>query len=353
MEITRRKTRVVPVGGLLLGGENPIRVQSMLSAPAADVAANVAQAIRLAEAGCEILRVAVPDMDAVQLIPALRAAVQIPLVADIHFDYRLALASVSAGVDKIRINPGNIGSRERVQAVADACRAAGISIRIGVNAGSLEQDLLQQYGAGSAQALVQSALRHAGLLEDCGFSDIVLSLKASSVPCMVQAYRLAAKACDYPLHLGVTEAGTRGMGIIKSAAGIGALLLDGIGDTVRVSLTDDPVHEVRAAYDILQATGVRRRGIDLVACPTCGRTKIDIVALTRELEERLADVQKNLQVAVMGCAVNGPGEARHADIGIAGGDDCALLFKKGEIIRKVPQQEIVPALLREIEEMEG
>ena len=303
-----------------IGGGAKVTVQSRLNRPASDIEGSVAQAKQLEAAGCEIIRAAVPDSDAVRLIAALKEAVSVPIVADIHFNYKLALESIAAGVDKIRINPGNIGDDSRVKALADACKAKNIPIRIGVNSGSLEKHILEKYGHPTAQALCDSALYHASLLEKFDFTDIVLSMKSSDVTTMIQAYRLAAQQCDYPLHLGVTEAGTKRMGIIKSAVGIGALLADGIGDTIRVSLTDDPVEEVYAAKDILKAVGMGDGGVRFVSCPTCGRTKIDLISLAREAEERLRDCDKNITVAVMGCIVNGPGEAKEADIGIAGGD---------------------------------
>lgn len=347
----RRKCRAVRVGNLTVGGGAPVTVQSMLSVPAADVAGNVRQAQALEAAGCELIRVAVPDRASVRLIPALKEAVRVPIVADIHFDYRIALDCAAAGVDKIRINPGNIGSDDRVKAVADACRTRGIPIRIGVNTGSLERSILARYGHPCAEALCDSAMYHASLLERFDFDRIVLSLKASTVDMMVQAYELAAQRCDYPLHLGVTEAGTERMGLIKSAAGIGSLLLHGIGDTIRVSLTADPVREVAAGRDLLRALGLRQDGITFVSCPTCGRTKIDLIALAQQAEARLAGCRKNLRVAVMGCVVNGPGEAREADIGIAGGDGCGLIFRKGEILRKVPESQLLDALVEEIDRL--
>ena len=347
----RRQSRAVFAGGVQIGGGAPVSVQSMLNVPAHDIEGNVDQAKALYEAGCEIIRAAVPDLDAVPLIPALKKAVPVPVVADIHFDYRIALACVEAGVDKIRINPGNIGSDERVKAVADACKAHGIPIRIGVNSGSLEKEILAKYGAPTAQALAESAMYHVRLLEKCDFHDIVISIKSSDVQRMVEAYETVATQCDYPLHLGVTEAGTARMGLIKSSAGIGSLLLHGIGDTIRVSLTDAPVNEVYAGFDILKAVGLKKDAPTLVSCPTCGRTKIDLIGLAAQVEERLRDCRKPVKVAVMGCAVNGPGEAREADIGVAGGDGCGLLFKKGEIIRKVPEDQILDELMREIEKL--
>ena len=334
-----------------IGGGAKVTVQSMLNKPASDIEGSVAQAKQLEAAGCEIIRAAVPDSDAVRLIAALKEAVSVPIVADIHFNYKLALESIAAGVDKIRINPGNIGDDSRVKAVADACKAKNIPIRIGVNSGSLEKHILEKYGHPTAQALCDSALYHASLLEKFDFTDIVLSMKSSDVTTMIQAYRLAAQQCDYPLHLGVTEAGTKRMGIIKSAVGIGALLADGIGDTIRVSLTDDPVEEVYAAKDILKALGMGDGGVRFVSCPTCGRTKIDLISLAREAEERLRDCDKNITVAVMGCIVNGPGEAKEDDIGIAGGDGIKKKKKKGEIICKVPESELIDRLLEEVDKL--
>lgn len=347
----RRNSRCVNVGGVLMGGSSPITVQSMLNRPAEDIEASVAQAIALEAAGCDIIRAAVPNMGAVKLISALKEAVKVPIVADIHFDYRLALESVAAGVDKIRINPGNIGSDDRVKAVADTCKQHGVPIRIGVNSGSVEKEILAKYGSPTPEAMAESAMYHVALLEKFDFNDIVISIKSSSVRRMIEAYRLVAERCDYPLHLGVTEAGTYKMGLIKSAAGIGSLLADGIGDTIRVSLTDDPVKEVEAARDILRALDLLSGVPQLVSCPTCGRTKIDLISLANEVEERLKTCKKPIKVAVMGCAVNGPGEAREADIGIAGGDGCALIFRKGEIIKKVDESAAVDALMAEIEEL--
>lgn len=343
--------RSVTALNVRIGGGARVSVQSMLNKPAEDTEGSVQQARELEAAGCEIIRAAVPDMEAVRLIAALKEAVAVPVVADIHFNYQLALEAVAAGVDKIRINPGNIGSDDRVKAVADACRAKNIPIRIGVNSGSLEKHILAKYGHPTAEALCDSALYHASLLEKFDFNDIVLSMKSSDVVTMVQAYRLAAQRCDYPLHLGVTEAGTRRMGIIKSAVGIGALLVDGIGDTIRVSLTDDPVEEVYAAKDILKSLGMGEKGIRFVSCPTCGRTKIDLIGLANEAERRLRNCKKDITVAIMGCVVNGPGEAREADIGIAGGDGMGLVFKKDTIIAKVPEDRLIDVLMEEIEKM--
>lgn len=347
----RRITRTVKAGNVEIGSGSKITVQSMLNVLAHDIEGNVAQAVELEKAGCEIVRLTVPDIEAVKTLYAVKNAVKIPVVADIHFDYKCALESVAAGVDKIRINPGNIGSDDRIKAVADACRQKNIPIRIGVNSGSLEKDLLKKYGHVTPEALCESALRHASLLEKFDFNDIVISIKSSDVPTMVAAYRLVAQQCDYPLHLGVTEAGTRHMGMLKSAAGIGALLLDGIGDTIRVSLTADPVSEVAAGFDILKAVGIKKDCPQIVSCPTCGRTKIDLISLAEKVEKELANVHKPIKVAVMGCAVNGPGEAKEADIGVAGGDGYGLIFKHGEILKKVPENKIVEELLKEIENL--
>ncbi len=344
-----RNLHPVKVGNCLLNGKH-IYIQSMLNTRSDDIEGTVAQAVALEQAGCEIIRAAIPDAQAVALIPAIKSAVSIPLVADIHFDYRLALAAADAGVDKIRINPGNIGDMDRVKAVADKCRQKQIPIRIGVNSGSLEKSLLAKYGGPTPEAMVESAMGHAALLERFDFHDIVVSIKSSDVKNMIACYRLAAEKTDYPLHLGVTEAGTARMGIIKSAAGIGSLLCDGIGETIRISLTADPVQEVEAAIDLLKALGLRK-GVTLVSCPTCGRTRIDLIGTANAVEQALRGCEKNIKVAVMGCIVNGPGEAREADIGIAGGDGCAVLFRKDEILGKVPESEIVPALLAEIEKL--
>ena len=341
----------VKAGNVLIGNGAEVSIQSMLNTRADDIKGSVLQAKRLEEAGCQIIRAAIPDMNAVRLIPSIKEAVSIPLVADIHFDYKLALESVAAGIDKIRINPGNIGDEDRVKQVAKACKANNIPIRIGVNSGSLEKEILKKYGHPTAQALCDSALYHASLLEKFDFTDIVLSMKSSDVKTMVQAYELADKSCDYPLHLGVTEAGTTRMGIIKSSAGIGSLLLHSIGDTIRISLTADPVEEIYAAKDLLKAIGVRKDGITFVSCPTCGRTKIDLIGLANEAQERLKDCNKNIKVAIMGCVVNGPGEAKEADIGIAGGDKEGLVFKKGQILYKVPEDKLIDALIDEINKM--
>ena len=344
-------SRQIMVGGVAVGGGAPVSIQSMCNTATENVDATVQQILRLEQAGCEIIRVAVPTEEAARAIPAIKARIHIPLVADIHFDYKLALLCAEGGIDKIRINPGNIGSKERVRAVADACRERGIPIRIGVNGGSLEKDLLARYGGVTAQALVDSAMGHVHLLNDCGFDDICISVKCSRVPVNMAAYRMLHEQTDYPLHLGVTEAGTPEMGVLKSAIGIGGLLCQGIGDTIRVSLTADPVEEVVAAKRILQAAGIRKSGPDLISCPTCGRTKYDMIPIAREVERRLQGCTKPITVAVMGCAVNGPGEARSADVGIAGGDGEGLLFRKGEILYKVPQDKLVDALMAEIERL--
>lgn len=345
------ETKQVKVGNVLVGGGAPVSIQSMLNIPASDIENSVKQAVQLEKAGCEIIRIAIPNMEAVRLIPALKENVKMPVVADIHFDYKLAIESVAAGVDKIRINPGNIGGTDRVKAVVDACKPKEIPIRIGVNSGSVEKEILAKYGSPTAEALCESALYHASLLEKFDYTNIVLSMKSSNVKTMVDAYKLAAEKCNYPLHLGVTEAGTERMGIIKSSAGLGALLLQGIGDTIRVSLTADPVKEIYAAKDILRALDIRRDGVQFVSCPTCGRTKIDLISIATEVENRLRDCNKNIKVAVMGCAVNGPGEAKEADIGIAGGNGVGLIFKKGEIIRKVPEDKLIEELIKEVEKL--
>ena len=344
-------TRQIFVGGVPIGGGAPVTIQSMTNTRTDDVAATVAQIRRLAAAGCQIVRVAVPDLAAAKAVGAIKEQIDIPLVVDIHFDYKLALECVAAGCDKVRINPGNIGGEDRVRQVADACRQKGIPIRIGVNGGSLEKPILAKYGGVTPEALVESAFGHIRLLEKFDFTDICVSLKSSSVPVTMAAYRLMSEKSDYPLHLGVTETGTPRMGILKSAVGIGGLLALGIGDTMRVSLSADPVEEVYAARDILKAAGVRKDGPELVACPTCGRTRIDLIGLANEVEERLQSVDKPITVAVMGCAVNGPGEASAADVGIAGGVGEGLLFRKGEIVKKVPQEQLVDELFALIEEL--
>ena len=348
---TNEKTRKVKAGSLEIGGGAPVSVQSMLCVPVHDIEGNVSQARRLQAAGCDIVRVTVPDKEALKTVEALKKNITIPLVADIHFDYKLAIDSVAAGVDKVRINPGNIGDDAKVKAVADACARANVPIRIGVNSGSLEKNILARYGGVTPEALVESGLYHISLLEKFDFKDIVLSLKSSDTRIMYKAYELAAEKCQYPLHLGVTEAGTENMGVIKSAAGVGGLLLRGIGDTIRISLTDDPVKEVEAGIKLLKAIDLRQGGIKFVSCPTCGRTKIDLIGIAKEAEKRLSNVNKDITVAIMGCVVNGPGEASAADIGIAGGDGCGVLFKKGEIIKKLKEEELLTALCEEIEKM--
>ena len=344
-----RNVKTVKVGNNVLNGKK-IYSQSMLNKRSDDIKGNVEQAIELEKAGCDIVRAAIPDMEAIKLIPAIKEKVKIPLVADIHFDYRLALAAADAGIDKIRINPGNIGDMDRVKQVAVTCANKNIPIRIGVNSGSLEKEILERYGAPTPEALVESALGHVKLLERFDFDSIVISIKSSNVKNMIDSYRLAALKCSYPLHLGVTEAGTERMGIIKSSAGIGSLLCDEIGETIRVSLTGDPVSEVYAAKDILKAVG-KGSGVEIISCPTCGRTRIDLVKAAKLVEDAVKDIDKNIKVAIMGCVVNGPGEAKEADIGIAGGDKCAVLFKKGEIIKKINEEDILPELMKEIEKL--
>ena len=355
-DLIRRKTRPVRVGNITIGGNAPISVQSMLNVDTHDAAAALAQTRALEAAGCDIVRLTVPDLAAADTIYTLKnAGVKVPLVADIHFDYRLALAAAERGADKIRVNPGNIGDEARVREVADACRRRGIPIRIGVNGGSLEKSILEKYGEPCAEALAESALMHASLLEKCDFEDIVISIKSSDVPTMIAANRLLAAKCDYPLHLGVTEAGGEQMGSVKSAIGVGALLADGIGDTVRVSLTADPVAEVAAARRIFTALGIEGQcGLDIVSCPTCGRTKIDLIALAADFEraareENLTDLP--LRVALMGCAVNGPGEAREADLAVCGGDGEALLIARGKPSRKIPEDRIVAELIGELKKL--
>lgn len=337
-------SRQILVGGVPIGGGARVTIQSMCNTPTQDVTATVEQIRRLQAAGCEIIRVAVPDLAAAKAVGAIRERIDIPLVVDIHFDYKLALECVAAGCDKVRINPGNIGGEDRVKAVADACRAKGVPIRIGVNGGSLEKPLLAKYGGTTAEALVESALGHIKLLERFDFDQICVSMKSSSVPVTMAAYQLFAQRYDYPLHVGVTETGTPKMGILKSAVGIGGLLAQGIGDTVRVSLSADPLEEVYAARNILKAAGVRKDGPELISCPTCGRTRVDLIGMANEVERRLETVDKPITVAVMGCTVNGPGEASAADVGIAGGDGVGLLFQHGEIIKKAPQEQLVDEL---------
>ena len=347
--IQRRQTTQIQVGKVAVGGNAPISVQSMTKTDTRNAAATVAQILELQQAGCDIIRSAVPDMQAAQSLGAIRRSIDIPLVADIHFDYRLALAAIDEGVDAIRLNPGNIGDEERVKALVDAAGAKNIAIRIGVNAGSLEKDLLEKHGAPSAAAMVESALRHVALLEKFGFTNLKISLKASDVPRTVEAYRLLSQQVNYPLHIGVTEAGTVNSGTIKSAVGLGILLAEGIGNTLRVSLTGSPLDEVRVGYDILKALHLRQRGVVITSCPTCGRTEVDLVTLANRVEQRLAHISYPLRVAVMGCVVNGPGEAKDADIGLAAGKQVGLIFKQGEIFGKFPEDELLDVFCREAE----
>lgn len=342
-------TRQILVGNVPIGGGAPVSIQSMLNTPTTDVEGSLRQLRELAAAGCQIARLAVPDREAAAGFREIVKESPLPLVADIHFDYRLAIAAAEAGAAKIRINPGNIGGEDRVKAVVEVCKDRHIPIRIGVNGGSLDKKLLEKYGHPTAEALVESAFGHLELLEKQGFYDTCVSMKSSTVPTMVAAARLFRSRCDYPLHIGVTETGPVRQGLIKSAMGIGALLLDGIGDTLRVSLTDDPVQEVYAARDILKAAGLRKDGVNIVSCPTCGRTRIDLIGLVNRVDAALKDCKKPITVAVMGCVVNGPGEAREADIGIAGGDGCGLIFEKGEAVEKLPYDKLLPALLKRIE----
>ena len=344
-------TRQISVGGVKIGGGAPVSIQSMLNRPNTDIDGCLAQIAELKDAGCEIVRLSVLDEEAAVAFAKIAEKSTLPLVADIHFDYRLAIAAAEGGAAKIRINPGNIGSEDRVKAVVDCCKAHHIPIRIGVNGGSLDKKLLEQYSHPTPEALVESAFSHIALLEKFGFYDTCVSMKSSNVPLMMQAYRLMHEQSDYPLHVGVTETGTEYMGTIKSAMGIGGLLCMGIGDTIRVSLTADPVREVEAAKAILKAAGLRKGGVNLISCPTCGRTKIDLIGLANRVEQALRDCEKELTVAVMGCIVNGPGEAREADIGIAGGDGCGVIFVKGELKEKLPYDELLPTLLRYIEKL--
>ncbi len=349
---TNKQTKKTAVGNIFIGGGSPVTVQSMLNAPSHDISKNVNSAMEIYKAGCDIIRLAVPDKEALKTLYKVKESVNIPVVADIHFDWRLAVESVSAGADKIRINPGNIGDDEKVGLVAKACNEKNIPIRIGVNSGSLQKDILAKYGRVCPEALVESGFYHIKLLEKHDFSNIVLSLKSSDVNIMFDAYRLAAETCQYPLHLGVTEAGTKENGIIKSSAGIGGLLLSSIGDTIRISLTDDPVNEVIAANKLLKLLKLKKGGINFVSCPTCGRTSIDLIKIAKEAEERLKDVNKDITVAIMGCVVNGPGEAKNADIGIAGGKGCGVLFKKGEILYKnIKEENLLDVLCDEINKM--
>lgn len=347
----RKKTRQVRVGSVLVGGDAPVSIQSMTNTDTRDAEATLEQIRKLHIAGCEIIRCAVPDMEAAESLKEICKMSPMPVVADIHFDYRLALKSIENGVAALRINPGNIGSMERVKIVAETAKAKNIPIRIGVNSGSLEKEILERDGKVTADGLVESAMSHVKILEEVGFYDIVISIKSSDVPMMIKAYRLMSEKCDYPLHLGVTESGTVFRGTIKSTLGIGTLLAEGIGDTIRVSLTSDPIEEIKVAKEMLQALGLRKQGMQFVSCPTCGRTEINLIKIAEEVEKRLENCNKNIKVAVMGCVVNGPGEAREADIGIAGGHGVGLIFKKGQIIKKVKEEDLVEELLKEIENL--
>lgn len=343
-------SRVVKVGPYLLGGDNPIRVQSMCNTDTRDAKATIKQILALEKAGCEIIRVAVPDMAAAKAIGKIKKGIHIPLVADIHFDYKLALEVINQGIDKVRINPGNIGSREKTEAVVKACKAKKIPIRIGVNVGSIEKDLLEKYGP-TPKAAVESALRHVRILEDLKFQDILISIKFNDIPNLLKGYRMLAKKVNYPLHLGVTHSGTSYMGTIKNAIGIGILISEGIGATIRVSLTADPVEEVKAGWAILKALGVRQKGPELISCPTCGRTEIDLIGLTEKVEKALSGIDKPIKVAVMGCVVNGPGEAREADVGVAGGKHSGAIFVRGKVVKSVSEDKILPELLKEIKKI--
>ena len=345
----RKRKRIVNIGGVKIGGDNPVAIQSMCNTDTRDVKATVNQIHELENAGCEIIRVAVPDMVAAKAVADIKKQIHIPLVVDIHFDYRLALECMKNGADKVRINPGNIGDRDRVKQVVEMAKEREIPIRIGVNGGSLERELLQKYGGVTADALVESAMGHVAILDELNFNNVVVSIKISDVPKMLCAYRKFNEISDIPLHIGVTESGTLKGGTVKSAVGIGALLAEGIGDTMRVSLTANPVEEIYAAYDIQKVLGMRKTGAEIVSCPTCGRTQLDLISIANEVEKRAANIDKPIKIAVMGCAVNGPGEAREADIGIAGGKGEGLIFKKGEIIKKVPQDSLVDELMKEIE----
>lgn len=349
MQIQRKEKREVSIGNLVIGGNHPIIIQSMCNTDTRDVEATVQQILELEEAGCELVRVAIPDMKAAEAISSIKQKIHIPLVADIHFDYKLALKAMEQGIDKVRINPGNIGSEERIQQVVASAKEKGIPIRIGVNSGSLEKSLLEKYGGVTPEALVESAMRHVKILEKYDFNDIVVSIKASNVPFSLKAHQVLSEKIPYPIHVGITEAGTVYAGTVKSAVGIGAILAQGIGDTIRVSLTGNPVEEVRAAKEILKSLGLRQFGVELISCPTCGRTQVDLIQIAKEVEDRCKNIQKNIKVAVMGCVVNGPGEAREADIGVAGGKGEGLLFKKGNILRKVPEHLLVEELIKEIE----
>ncbi len=349
--MNRKITRIVNVGGIKIGGEEPVVIQSMTNTDTRDVEKTLEQIDKLVNEGCQIVRCAVPDMEACEALKEITKRSKVPIVADIHFDYRLALKAIDNGVAKLRINPGNIGSIDRVKAVVEKAKEKNIPIRIGVNSGSLEKDILERDGRPTAKGLVESALRHVKILEDLNFYDIVISIKSSNVPMMIESYRLISEKCNYPLHLGVTESGTVFKGTIKSSIGIGTLLAEGIGNTIRVSLTSDPVEEIKVAKEILRALGYTKEGIEFVSCPTCGRTEIDLIKIAEEVEEKLKNTNKNIKVAVMGCVVNGPGEAREADIGIAGGKGFGIIFKKGQIVKKVKEEDLVSELIKEIESL--
>lgn len=347
--MNRKNTRKIKIGNIYVGGDSPITIQSMTNTDTRNVDSTVSQILKLEDAGCQIIRCAVPDMEASEALGKILKQIHIPLVADIHFDYKLALNSINNGVSALRINPGNIGSIDRVKAVAEAAKISGVPIRIGVNSGSVEKDLLSSYGKVCPEALVESAIRHVEILDKLNFNDIVISLKSSNVLQMIESYRLMSSKANYPLHIGVTEAGTIWRGTIKSSIGIGTLLSEGIGDTIRVSLTGDPLEEIKVGKEILKAIGLNKEGVEFISCPTCGRTQIDLVKIAKEVEDRLQNLNKHVKVAVMGCAVNGPGEAREADIGIAGGNGEGLIFKHGTIIKKVKEEDLVEELIKEIE----
>ncbi|MBI3805836.1 MAG: flavodoxin-dependent (E)-4-hydroxy-3-methylbut-2-enyl-diphosphate synthase [Nitrospirae bacterium] len=351
MQVTRRKTRQISVGSVKIGGEAPVVVQSMTTSDTRNIAATVEEIRRLEEAGCEIVRVAVPERESAEALPKIRSQIHIPLIADVHFDYHLAMAALDAGVDGLRLNPGNIGSRERVEKVVKSAKDKGVPIRIGVNAGSLERDLLEKYGYPTAEAMVESAVRHIEILESLDFYDTKVSLKASHVGLAVEAYRLFSKQSDYPLHLGITEAGTASTGAVKSAVGLGILLSEGIGDTIRISLAADSTEEVRVGFEILKSLNLRRRGVNVIACPTCGRLEIDVIKLAAMVESKLAHITEPIDISILGCVVNGIGEGKEADIGIAGGRGVGLLFRQGEIIRKVPSEQLESVLLYEVEQL--
>ncbi len=344
-------TKIINIGGVAIGGGNPIAIQSMTNTDTRDVEATVNQIKQLEEAGCEIVRVAVPDMEAAEAIKSIKNKINLPLVADIHFDYRLALKALSNGIDKLRINPGNIGDEQRIKEVVTLARQRKVPIRIGVNSGSLEKEFIESYGKVTAQGLVESALKHISILEKYDFDNIVVSIKSSNVPLSIEAHKLLASKTNYPIHLGITESGTLWSGSIKSAVGIGAILAQGIGDTIRVSLTGNPVEEIKCAKEILKDLELRKFGIEFISCPTCGRTEIDLISIANEIEKRCSNINKNIKVAVMGCAVNGPGEAKEADIGIAGGKGYGLIFKKGEILKKVKEEYLIDTLMEEIEKI--